>query len=100
MNKKNTLLYEYAATNLLTGTFEVVKSGRHRYYFDSAGSLSRDVSRGMNVSYDINGSPVFLAFNAGSETESGYTTDGVTTRFYFVDGGDGLAGLVPLVAFL
>ena len=71
------LIYEYAATNLLTGTFEVVKSGRHRYYFDSAGSLSTDVSRGMHVSYDLNGNPVFLAYNAGSETESGYTADGL-----------------------
>ena len=70
------LIQEYAATNLLTGTFEVVKSGRHRYYYDDAGSLSRDVSRGMNVSYDLNGNPVFMAYNAGSETEAGYTAGG------------------------
>ncbi|MBO6077196.1 MAG: hypothetical protein J6P66_00405, partial [Bacteroidaceae bacterium] len=35
-----------------------------------------DVSRGMHVSYDLNGNPVFMAYNAGSETEAGYTTGG------------------------
>ena len=71
-----TLINENAATNLLTGTFEVVLNGSHRYTYDSSGSLSRDVSRNLFVKYDVNGNPMFIFHYGGSEIESGYTTGG------------------------
>ena len=38
---------------------------------------SRDVLAGMNIRYDMNGNPMFIYFNGGSEIESGYTTDAI-----------------------
>ena len=76
-NGRTTLINENAATNLLTGTFEVALNGSHRYTYDSSGSLSRDVSRNLFVKYDVNGNPMFIFHYGGSEIESGYTTDGI-----------------------
>ena len=75
-NGRVSRITEKAPTNLLTGTFEIVQNGRHSYYYDNAGSLTRDVLRNITIHNDINGNPDFITFGGGSEIESGYTTGG------------------------
>lgn len=75
-NGRVSTIIERAPTNLLTGTFEIVQNGRHSYYYDNAGSLTRDVLRNITIHNDINGNPDFITFGGGSEIESGYTTGG------------------------
>lgn len=75
-NGRVSRIVEKAPTNLLTGTFEIVQNGRHSYYYDNAGSLTRDVLRNITIHNDINGNPDFITFGGGSEIECGYTTGG------------------------
>ena len=75
-NGRVSRIVEKAPTNLLTGTFEIVQNGRHNYYYDNAGSLTRDMLRNITIHNDINGNPDFMTFGGGSEIECGYTTGG------------------------
>ncbi len=70
-------LRERASTNILPGSFEIAYRGPYSFTYDNAGSLITDTYRHMNVSYDINSNPYFIAFNGGNETENGYSSDGV-----------------------
>ena len=71
-------LTERAATNRLSGSFEISRKGSFTYRYDTSGSLVGDSYRGISsVRYDMRGNPVFVAFDSGDETEYGYTTDGV-----------------------